>query len=73
MQRECGALSSVWCLLISRFDFTLPPEKEALECPSVGPLKATEDREEEEEEKEEKEEEDGDKQIETDGNVTSDL
>lgn len=66
------ALSSIWCLLISRFKFTLPPEKEAVECPSVGPLKATEDREEEEEE-EGKEEEEGDKQIETDGNVTSEL
>lgn len=68
------ALSSIRHLLISRFDFTLPSEKEALECPSVAPLKATEDREEEEEEeKKEKEEEEGDKQIKTDGNVTFDL
>ncbi|XP_029880896.2 uncharacterized protein LOC115345731 [Aquila chrysaetos chrysaetos] len=50
--------------LLPQFDFTLPSEKEALECPSVGPLKATEDREEEEEKKE-KEEEEGDKQIKT--------
>lgn len=62
-------LSSICCLPISRFDFTLPPEKEAVECPSVGLLKATEERKEEEEEKEEEE---SDKQIETDGNVTSD-
>lgn len=66
-------LSSIWRLLISRFDFTLPPKKEVLECPSVGPLTDTEDREEEEEKEEKKEEEEGDKQIETDGNVTSDL
>ncbi|XP_049662185.1 coiled-coil domain-containing protein 81-like [Accipiter gentilis] len=53
--------------LLPQFDFTLPSEKEALECPSVAPLKATEDREEEEEEeKKEKEEEEGDKQIKTD-------
>lgn len=38
----------------------------------MEPLKTTEGREVEEEEKE-KEEEEGDKQIETDGNVTSDL
>ncbi|KAM6250736.1 uncharacterized protein M6G45_009036 isoform 4-T4 [Spheniscus humboldti] len=49
--------------VLPQFVFTLPPEKEAVECPSVGLLKATEEREEEEEEKEEEE---SDKQIETD-------
>jgi len=48
-----------------------PPEKKAMESCSVGSLQATEDREKEE--KEEKEEDEGDKQIETDGNDTSDL
>lgn len=50
----------------------LPAKKEAL-VPSVEPLKDAEDREVEEEEKEEKGEEEDDKQIEPDGNVTSDL
>ncbi|GAB0195727.1 C-factor-like [Grus japonensis] len=54
--------------VLPQFDFTLAPKKEVLECPSVGPLTDTEDREEEEEKEEKKEEEEGDKQIETDGN-----
>ncbi|PKU29687.1 coiled-coil domain-containing protein 81 [Limosa lapponica baueri] len=58
--------------VLPQFDFMLPPEEEAL-VPSVGPLKATEDREEEEEKKEEEEKEEGDEHIKTDDNVTLDL